>query len=549
MTTYNKNRSKVACSVCRARKTRCDGAQPKCSFCQDNGCDCKYETPQGSTVETNIETILAKISGIEKRLGLGAQSPLFIAPESTSEKDGRPRFASLTIKEKQFAAIIFHTDINLSTHARSLELHQAREYDNSGSVAIFRHSPHELGQLFFRHTYNWYPILNKRDIFEKLPLLQNTVCTGSPDLFLLLMVLAIGALNANDSIGLFQAGQFHTQALSMLGCVLEEVSLRSIQCVILLTIFYGLKVMPVKAQEYLSIGSIKMQNLIEIQPDNKSLDESGDLIYNLGEYETRAFWALFILESEYAGTLYFANTGLFSYASNMKYPSLREEPYPWPGSPESDSSGIDDPDPHFLAEIGVRKIIDRTCYTFNNSDSSTTGTTPFASLVAKELQSQLDEWYLCLPDSIMFDKSTWPVTNARHSTRALIRAQYFATVILMYWPCMMEIIVTGECRTQEHRDALKTVIDSYIQLVLCGTSVRLSELPTAWPHAVSIFAMTATIVRMTQTTTLAYDRPEELKSSIQHAFAFLESMVQTSPSIRYFTTILHDLHNCRMNSN
>lgn len=555
MATYNKNRSKVACSVCRARKTRCDGAKPNCSFCQENGCVCKYETPQGSTieipqgstVETNIEAILTKISAIEKCLGAGARSPLSISPESTREK-GRSGLASLTIKENQFAAIIFHTDINLSRHARSLELHRAMEYENRGSVAIFRHSPHELGQLFFRHSYDWYPILNKREIFDRLPLMQNSVCTGSPDSFLLLMVLAIGGLNANDSIGIFQAEEFHAQALSMLGCVLEEVSLRSIQCIILLTIFYGLKVMPVKAQEYVSIGSIKMQNLMEIRPVNKSVDESGDLIYDLEEYETRAFWALFILESEYAGTLHFANTGLFSYASNIKFPSLREELHRWPGSPESDSSGTDESDPHFLSEIGVRKIIDRTCYTFNNSESSTASGTAFAPIVAKELRSQLDEWYLCLPDSIKFDKSNWPVTNTRHSTRALIRAQYFATVILMYWPCMMEIIMTGECQTQEHRDAFKTAIDAYIQLVLCGTSVRLSELPTAWPHAVSIFAMTATIIRMTQRTTLTYDKPEELESSIQQAFAFLESMIQCSPSIGYFTVILHDLHDCRMTS-
>lgn len=547
----------MACLVCRARKTRCDGAQPKCAFCQENGCVCKYETPQGPTVETNIEAILSKISAIEKCLGLGVQSPLTIAPESTREK-GRAGFASLTIKDNQFAAIIFHTDINLSTHARSLESHHALEYESSGSMAILRHSPHELAQLYFRHSYNWYPILNKREIFERMPQIQNNVCARSPDLFLLLMVLAIGGLNAQDSIGIFQAEELHNQALSMLGSVLEEVSLRSVQCIILLTIFYGLKIMPMKAQEYLSIGCIKMQNLMEIRPVNKSVDESGDLIYHLEEYETRAFWALFILESEYAGTLHFANTGLFSYASNMKFPSLREEPYPWPGSPESDASSIiDEADPHFLAEIGVRKIIDRTCHTFNNSDSSTTTTTtttnrtPFAPIVAKELQSQLDEWYLCLPESIKFDKATWPATNnTRHSTRALIRAQYFATVMLMYWPCMMEMIMTGgACHTQEHRDAFKTAIDSYIQLVLCGTSVRLSELPTAWPHAVSIFAMSATIIRMTQSsTTLAYDKPEELDASIQRAFAFLESMVQCSPSIRYFTVILHDLYNGRVAS-
>ncbi|KAK9481960.1 hypothetical protein V1527DRAFT_477930 [Lipomyces starkeyi] len=177
-------------------------------------------------------------------------------------------------------------------------------YENSGSVAIFRHSPHELVQLFFRHS----------EIFEKLPLMQNTVRTGSSDSILLLMVLALGGLNANDSIGIFQAEEFHSQALAMLGCVLEEVSLQSM--------FYGLKIMPMKAQEYVSIGCIKMQNLIEIRPVNKSVDKSGDVIYDLEEYETRAFWSLFILESEYAGTLHFANTGLSSYANNIKFPSL-----------------------------------------------------------------------------------------------------------------------------------------------------------------------------------------------------------------------------------
>lgn len=68
--------------------------------------------------------------------------------------------------------------------------------------------------------------------------------------------------------------------------------------------------MRVKAQEYISIGSIKMQNLIQTRHENKSLDRSSDYIYDLEEYKTRAFWALFILESEYAGPLRFADTGL-----------------------------------------------------------------------------------------------------------------------------------------------------------------------------------------------------------------------------------------------
>jgi hypothetical protein len=355
------------------------------------------------------------------------------------------------------------------------------------------------------------------------------------------MVLAIGGLNSNDCVGAFQAEEFHRQAMAVLGSVLEEISLKSIQCLILLIMFYGLNIMPMKAQEYVSMASIKMLNLIELRSENKSLDRLGNEIYNLEEYETRAFWALFILESEYAGTLHFANTGLSAYANNIKFPSLSEEQYHWPGSPESDSSAIEEPDPHFLSEIGVRKIIDRTCYTFNNSGPHTANRTSFAPIVAKELQSQLDEWYLCLPESIKFDKLERPVVIAGHSTRAFIRAQYFATVMLMYWPCMMDIIVTGECQNEEHREAFKITIDAYVNHSLSSTSIRLWELPTVWTHAVSIFVMTATIIRMTQRTTQVYDKPEELESAIQRSLAYLEA-IHSCPSIRYFTMILHDLY-------
>lgn len=224
----------------------------------------------------------------------------------------------------------------------------------------------------------------------------------------------------------------------------------------------------------------------------------------------------------------------------LDFLSLSEEPYHWPGSPKSDSSAIDESDPHFLSDIGVRKIIDRTCYTFNNLQSHRANRSSFAPIVAKELQSQLDEWYHCLPDSIKFDKLERSVVIEGHSTRASIRAQYFATVMLIYWPCMMEIIVTGECQSQEHRGAFKITIDAYVNHSLSGTSIRLWELPSVWTHAVSIFALNATIIRTTQRTTLVYDEPEELESAIQRSFAYLES-IHSCPSIRYFT-ILHDLY-------
>lgn len=35
----------LACDVCRHRKSRCDGARPKCSYCLNAGLDCIYRGP------------------------------------------------------------------------------------------------------------------------------------------------------------------------------------------------------------------------------------------------------------------------------------------------------------------------------------------------------------------------------------------------------------------------------------------------------------------------------------------------------------------------
>lgn len=554
MPPYNKNRSKVACAACRARKTKCDGARPKCAFCQENGCACTYMSPQGPSMENNIETILSKISKIESYLGAGAAVGAVSPPVSVSsmpsddskrqEEEDRLKFPFLTIKDSQFANIVFNVDFNLSLYARNLEgEHSSLQANNE--VAIVRHTVQELAQFFFCHTYNWFPIFSKREILEdKLHVIHSTTRSNNPETFLLLMILAIGGVNANDSVGTLQAQEFHAHALSMLGCVLEDLSLCSIQCLVLLSLYYGLKVQPTKAQQYVNMGAVKMQHLIKLLTVDNPINEESNDPYDLGIYETRAFWALFILQSEYAGTLHHVDTGLSSYAGNVKFPSLVED---WP---ESDSLS-NFPDPHFLSEIGVRKIIDRTSYTFKISESFPSKGTSFAPIVAEELMSQLDEWYLTLPESIKFDKlQPHDMDEPRyHGSRKFIKGQYFATVILLYWPCILDIIATkGQCQSEDYKKAFNIVVDSYVQFMLSATTIELAELPLIWTHAISIFAMTATILRMNQVSTFTYDKPEEFESGIEHAFNFLASVEPRSPSIRYFTMMLRELYNSIYNN-
>ncbi|KAK7230003.1 hypothetical protein V2G26_002173 [Clonostachys chloroleuca] len=39
-----RTRAAMACAVCRARKTKCDGRRPSCGFCQRTSSACQYDT-------------------------------------------------------------------------------------------------------------------------------------------------------------------------------------------------------------------------------------------------------------------------------------------------------------------------------------------------------------------------------------------------------------------------------------------------------------------------------------------------------------------------
>ncbi|RFU24957.1 hypothetical protein B7463_g11376, partial [Scytalidium lignicola] len=62
-----RRRVALACSVCRARKSRCDGIRPKCSLCVELGFECQY---QQSATASNVIIGKEYLSLIENRLKL-----------------------------------------------------------------------------------------------------------------------------------------------------------------------------------------------------------------------------------------------------------------------------------------------------------------------------------------------------------------------------------------------------------------------------------------------------------------------------------------------
>ncbi|KAG7150860.1 Citrinin biosynthesis transcriptional activator ctnR like protein [Verticillium longisporum] len=86
---YFPNRRRVwqACTNCRARKTRCDAAKPKCSLCMAQNVDCVYKDSNEPRIDHNTRIMLERIQMLEDRL---FSSPVFSQPATTSPHPPRP---------------------------------------------------------------------------------------------------------------------------------------------------------------------------------------------------------------------------------------------------------------------------------------------------------------------------------------------------------------------------------------------------------------------------------------------------------------------------
>lgn len=65
---YERKRSSTACSVCRARKTKCDGHRPTCGFCRATSGNCRYPEPHASKLDQGSLQVLTRIGQLEESL-------------------------------------------------------------------------------------------------------------------------------------------------------------------------------------------------------------------------------------------------------------------------------------------------------------------------------------------------------------------------------------------------------------------------------------------------------------------------------------------------
>jgi hypothetical protein len=88
LTEYPRRRATIACQICRLRKTRCNGARPRCQLCTDLDADCVYREP-GIKLDAGDKLIIERLNRIEGLLqstlvGQATHFPLSSTSPTTS---------------------------------------------------------------------------------------------------------------------------------------------------------------------------------------------------------------------------------------------------------------------------------------------------------------------------------------------------------------------------------------------------------------------------------------------------------------------------------
>jgi hypothetical protein len=120
---------------------------------------------------------------------------------------------------------------------------------------------------------------------------------------------------------------------------------------------------------------------------------------------------------------------------------------------------------YFLAEIAMRRMLHR-CNTAVQATSA--GEYVYAPSIALELEHQLEEWYLCLPEMIRFEKGdlSQPLELVKIPPCPLsnfLRVQYYCCKLSIYWPAVYQAMQDGAV-SDRLLDHCRTFFDSYMML-------------------------------------------------------------------------------------
>ncbi|KAL4949145.1 hypothetical protein BDW69DRAFT_80817 [Aspergillus filifer] len=587
-TEYPRRRATIACQICRLRKTRCNGARPRCQLCTDLDAECVYREP-GIKLDAGDKLIIERLTRIEgllqtslatqgSLLTLSSTSPAASNDTNIGSDDALARSTSQVAVPERPTSIVglgswanpptsistmpkVHTTpaMNLLNWPLIQEL-VARPYDPQTLLQLelarepLKMSSHVTLDLshastwitsFFERVNVWYACVNPYTWQNYYNTSVSVSFREGPESCVVLLVLALGCASEYGSIALISTDQdppglsYFMAAWVILPSVMMRNSVVSAQCIILAAAYLFYLVRPLEAWTLLSNASMKLQLLF---------GNPSRIPAHLRELSVRVYWNALLYESDLLAELDLPHSGIVNFEELVNLPGVFEMDHH--GGAEDRANGDTDAGDdiadrvgsdelwYFLAEIALRRLLNRVSHMLYQKGSTPT----LASLapIVSELDFQLSQWYEGLPQPVRFPLSHTPLS---HTVQTVLRLRYYACRTIIYRPYILAVFENDQVFGDPFvRECCQRCLEATIYQLENITSHRDGHLPYLWQGALSMVSQSLLIMGATMSLVLSTLLPPgpRVDRIITSVILEVDRYAHLAPSLKLSAEILRD---------
>ncbi|RAH73597.1 putative C6 finger domain protein [Aspergillus aculeatinus CBS 121060] len=581
---YPRRRATVACQICRLRKTRCNGARPRCQLCIDLDAECIYREP-GIKLDAGDKLIIEKLDRIEGLLrsrmaAAASNSPLSSTTTETvndpaSNDDSAVNMTEDTTVSSRTSVVGLGSWANPPTSISTMpKLHTTPalnllQWPFIRDLVAAPYDPHTLLQLemareplriphyvgldlsnavaharaFFARVNVWYACVNPYTWPRYYDIAISSSFQEGAESCIVLLVLALGCASQYGSISNLSPEAdppglpYFVAAWGLLPNVTMRNSVLAAQCNILASAYLFYLVRPLEAWSLLSSASLKLQLLFG-NPSRVSAQWR--------ELSTRLYWNALLYESDLLAELDLPHSGIVHYEELVDLPGGFE--------PEDDEDEDQSSTPrenhvvdaavghdelwYFLAEIALRRLLNRVSHVIYQKDNSLT----LASLgpIASELDFQLSQWYEGLPQAVRFPLSSLQTSN---SIQTVLRLRYFACRTIIYRPYILAVLQHEQTSADPMvRECCRRCLDATLNQLDHISRHREGHLPYLWQGALSMVSQTLLIMGSTMSPALSVLLPSaaRVNAIISGVIEEVNRYAHLAPSLKLSAEIIRD---------
>ncbi|POR35221.1 Uncharacterized protein TPAR_04587 [Tolypocladium paradoxum] len=492
---YPRRRATIACEVCRSRKSRCDGTKPKCKLCTELGAECIYREP-GVKLDAGDKLILEQLNRIEGLLQMnmaGSSDIVSVMPNGGfGTRTGGPTGTNISTMPKCHTNATMHLlqwplirDLVSRPYDPQilLQLEMAREplHSLTKTPCVDLSNTQAYVEAYFERVNVWYACVNPYTWRSQYRTALSNGFREGPESCIVLLVLALGEASLRGSISRIVPHedppglQYFTAAWSLLPGMMTTNNVPAAQCHLLAAAYLFYLVRPLEAWSLLCTTSTKLQLLLmapdRIPPQQRELVE-------------RIYWNALLFESDLLAELDLPHSGVVQFEESVGLPGGFE------GAEREQHAGRDELW-YFLAEIALRRLLNRVSQLIYSKDSMSSSTTSLEPVVA-ELDYQLTQWYESLPLPLQFPFTR---TVLQDPVQAVLRLRFYACRTIIYRPHILAVLENEQAVLDPSvRECCHKCLEASIRQLEHVAEHHAGHMPYIWQGALSMVSQTLLIM-------------------------------------------------------